>query len=225
MLKTMSAIIAGGVITTLAVVVVTTSTTGCRTKAAGPAIGTVKEIKSGALERRDKGAWKPLKAGDRLYPGDRLRTDGAGTAVLAADRIGAFLMGPDTEYELGSGTADFRSFLERGYVWAKASLAPGARMEISTASAVAGIRGTKFSVLNDREGVDVCTCKGMVEVGLKAGKGVAVGSGMYLAIKDGRAGEPENGRPLLERLWQGKEKRFSACLACHRKGKKAEDRI
>ncbi len=189
-------------------------------------LGTVKEIRSGKLERKGFLTWKALSAGDKVMAGDRLRTDAAGTAVLALDKIGKFLITPNTDYVLGESPQDFKTVLHKGYVWIKSSLAKGSKLDVSAGNAVAGIRGTRFSVLNDGKIVDVCTCKGKVAVALKSGKSMNVGTGMYSTVKaDGTAEKPGKGKPVLEKLWKGKEERFSSCRACHRKGKKVLDLI
>jgi hypothetical protein len=195
-----------------------------REAAAAAELGTVKEIRSGKLERKGFLTWKALAAGDKIMAGDRLRTDAAGAAVLTLDKVGKFLISPNTDYALGENPQDFKTTLHKGYVWIKTTLAKGAKMDVSTANAVAGIRGTRFSVLNDGKEADVCTCKGKVEVAPKSGKAVNVGTGMYSTVMaDGTVEKPAQGKPMLTKLWKGKEERFKPCLTCHRKGKKARD--
>jgi ferric-dicitrate binding protein FerR (iron transport regulator) len=198
---------------------------GCANQQAAPAsIGTVKQIKNGALERQDsKTGWKALSQNGTIYAGDRLRTGLDGTAVLALTKVGVVLIKPNTEYTVGSDPMNFKTVLHRGYVWIKTSLTPGAKLDISAAGAVAGVRGTSVSVLSDEQGVDVCTCKGEVTVTTpKNGREMAVTSGMYGSIStDGIADAPEHGKKLLEKLWKGGEPRFTPCRDCHQKGKKA----
>ena len=194
--------------------------------AAGPALstlGTVKEIRSGKLEKQEQGAWKAITAGDKISAQDKVRTDAAGMAVLKLDRIGNLLIGPNSEYTLGDDHKNFKTTLHKGFVWFKSALAKGARMEIATTNAVAGVRGTKFSVLADSEGVDVCTCKGDVEVTANK-KTVRVNSGMFSSVgKDGTASNPDKGKTLLAKQWGAKTTRFTACLQCHSKGQNPAD--
>jgi len=193
---------------------------------AGPALsvlGTVKEIRSGKLEKLEQGAWKAISAGDKISAQDKVRTDGAGMAVLKLDNIGDLLIGPNSEYTLGDDHKNFKTILHKGFVWFKSVLAKGARMEIATTNAVAGVRGTKFSVLADSEGVDVCTCKGDVEVTTNR-KTMSVSSGMFSSVgKDGTASDPDKGKTLLEKQWGAKTVRFASCLQCHSKGQKPKD--
>lgn len=199
--------------------------TGCTEKHAAPAsVGIVKQIKSGMLERLDGNTvWKALSQNGTIYAGDRLRTGPDGTAVLALTKIGVVLMKPNTEYTVGGDSMNFKTVLHRGYVWIKTSLTPGAKLDISAAGAVAGVRGTSVSVLFDEQGVDVCTCKGEVAVTtLRNGKEMSVNSGMYGSINtNGIAETPGQGKQLLEKLWKGEKPRFTPCRDCHQKGKKA----
>lgn len=187
-------------------------------------IGTVKEIRSGTLERQENNVWKPLAAGMAISANDRVRTGADGTAVLALNDIGAILIGPETEYYLGNPASGFKTLLKRGYLWISAKLSPGRTMSVATSNAVTGVRGTKFSVLQDAAGTDVCTCKGAVEVSLRDGRTMNVTSGMYGAVDaSGKMKPPEKGKPHLEKIWKERPARYAACLNCHKKGKKIGD--
>jgi len=198
---------------------------GCTEKQTAPVqVGTVKQIKSGTLEREDVNhAWKALSQNGRIYAGDRVRTGPDGTAVLTLNNVGSALIKPNTEFTVGNDPMDFKTVLHHGYVWIKTALSPGAKLNIQAAGAVAGVRGTSVSVLSDEQGIDVCTCKGEVTVTLMSGKAMGVNSGMYAAVgADGVARAPEHGKPMLEKLWKEKTARFTPCLDCHRKGKKPQ---
>jgi ferric-dicitrate binding protein FerR (iron transport regulator) len=197
------------------------SCTASRTEA--PALGTVKEIRSGKLERLVQGAWKTVAAGTKISAQDKVRTDASGMAVLTLDKIGDLLIGPNSEFTLGADHMNFKTILHKGFLWFRAALDKGAHMEIKTSNAVAGVRGTKFSMLADSDGVDVCTCKGDVEVTTKE-KVMGVGSGMFSSVaKDGTASNPAKGKILLEKQWAAKTTRFASCLQCHSKGRKPRD--
>lgn len=187
-------------------------------------IGTVKEIRKGTLERQDKNVWKPLAVGMVISANDRVRTGADGTAVLALNEIGAVLIGPGTEYYLGDPASGFKTLLKRGYLWISAKLSHGRTMSVATANAVAGVRGTKFSVIQDAQGMDVCACKGAVEVSLRDGTSMNVASGMYGAVNaSGKMGTPEKGKPHLEKIWKEKPARYAPCLNCHKKSQKIGD--
>lgn len=202
--------------------------TGCTDiQAAPPSVGIVKQIKNGTLDRQDDNAkWNPLSQNDNIRAGDRLRTGSNGVAVLTLTNVGVVLMKSDTEYTVGIDPMNFKTILHRGYIWIKTSLMPGAKLDISASGAVAGVRGTRVSVLSDEQGVDVCTCTGLVTVTLKNGKKMSVKDGMYDSIdKDGISKVPKHSKPLLEKLWKGEKSRFTPCRDCHQKGKKGKANI
>jgi hypothetical protein len=189
-------------------------------------IGTVKEIRSGTLERQERDLWKPMAAGMVILTNDRVRTGTDSLAVLTIKDIGAVLVGPGTEYYLGDPASGFKSLLKRGYLWISATLSPGRIMSVATSNAVAGVRGTKFSIIQDSAGTDVCTCQGSVEVALKDGKTASVTGGMYGSVDaSGKMAPPQKGKPHLEKIWKEKPARYAACLNCHKKGKKIGDLI
>jgi len=176
------------------------------------------------LERQDKDLWKPMSVGMVIFANDRVRTGSDSLAVLTIKDIGAILVGPGTEYYLGDPARGFKTLLKRGYLWISATLSPGRTMSVATSNAVAGVRGTKFSVIQDAAGMDVCTCKGTVDVSLRDGKTMSVAGGMYGSIDaSGKMAQPEKGKPHLEKIWKEKPARFAVCLNCHKKGKKIGD--
>jgi hypothetical protein len=187
-------------------------------------IGTVKEIRSGTLERQEKDLWKPLTAGMAVFANDRVRTGADGLAVLSLSAVGTILVGPGTEYYMGDPSRGFKTLLKRGYLWISATLAPGRTMSVATANAVTGVRGTKFSLIQDASGTEVCTCKGSVEVSLRDGKTTSIAGGMYGAIDaSGKMEPPGKGKPHLDTIWKERPARYASCLMCHKKGKKPSD--
>jgi len=201
------------------------SSAGCiETQAAPASVGSVKHIKSGTLERQDGNAvWNPLSQNGAIHAGDRLRTGPDSIAVLTLTNVGVVLMKSNTEYTIGSDPMNFKTVLHRGYIWIKTALAHGAKLDISAAGAVAGVRGTRVSVLSDDEGVDVCTCTGKVTVTPKNGRNISVHGGMFGSIdKNGIAEMPKHSKPLLEKMWNGENSRFTPCKDCHQKGKKGK---
>lgn len=192
--------------------------------ASSAAIGTVKEVRGGTLERQERDVWKPLAANAAINTNDRVRTGAGATAILSLNDIGTVMVGPGTEYYMGDPSRGFKSLLKRGYLWVTTKLKPGATMSVATANAVAGVRGTKFSVIQDGEGVNICTCKGEVQVTANNAKPVNLTSGMYGEIdRTGKMGAPEKGKPRLEMIWKNRPARYAPCLECHRKGKKIGD--
>jgi hypothetical protein len=187
-------------------------------------IGMVKQIKDGVLERQDRDVWNPLVVNAEIHANDRVRTSTGATAVLTLNDVGTVLIGPNAEYYLGDPSRGFKSLLKRGYLWISAKLRPGATMSVATSNAVAGVRGTKFSVIKDAQGMDVCTCTGEVQVTPKDGKSMNVTSGMFGSVTAaGKVVAPEKGKPHLEKIWKENPPRYAPCLNCHKKGKKIGD--
>src|SRR3989304_4731741 len=180
--------------------------------------GKVAEVRMGKLERLSDQAWKEIKKDAEVSLGDRLRTDKMALAIVELPDIGRFVIGPDSEIELGKQEKDFNADLPRGAVWMKANLAKGAKASITSSLATAGIRGTKFSVFYGRGTLDVCvcTCIGDVTATLKDGKTVQVSKGTILAIK-GDAPAPdkaESAMPILDKEGKG----WDFCFNCHIEG-------
>jgi hypothetical protein len=187
-------------------------------------IGKVKEIRSGVLERQDREVWNPLLVNAEIRANDRVRTSPDATVVLTLNNVGSVLIGPSSEFYLGDPARGFKTLLKRGYLWVSAKLKLGATMSVATPNAVTGVRGTKFSVIQDAQGMDVCTCKGEVQVTLMDGKSVTVASGMFGSVTaTGKMGALEKGKPRLQKIWKENPPRYAPCLNCHLKGKKISD--
>ncbi len=94
--------------------------------------GRVVEIRSGNLERFTDGLWRPLKKGNAVSFGDRLRTDKTALVIVELPKTGRFVIGPDSEIELGKQDKDFRANMARGEVWMKSNLPKGNKAAITT---------------------------------------------------------------------------------------------
>lgn len=177
--------------------------------------GKVINVRDGKLERLANDGWKQLAKGSDVSLGDKLRTDKKGLATIETPHIGRFVIGPDSEIELGKDNKDFKADMPRGAVWLNAKFPKGTKGSITTSLATAGIRGTKFSVFYGRGTQDlcVCTCIGSVEATLNNGKTLPVPKGNILIIK-GDAPMPEKTESALPIL-SGKGAGFDFCFNCH----------
>lgn len=177
--------------------------------------GKVINVRDGKLERLESDGWKQLAKGSEVFLGDKLRTDKKGLATIEMPQIGRFVIGPDSEIELGKDNKDFKADMPRGAVWLNAKFPKGTKGSITTSLATAGIRGTKFSVFYGRGTQDlcVCTCIGSVEATLNNGKTLPVPKGSILIIK-GDAPMPEKAESALPIL-SGKGAGFDFCFNCH----------
>ncbi len=178
--------------------------------------GRVVKIKSGKLESFTGGKWKEIKKDSVVSLGDRLRTDKNGLAVIELPKTGRFVIGPDTEIELGKEAKDFKGNLPRGAVWLNSSLPKGKKASITTTLATAGIRGTAFTVCYDGKNFCACTCSGEVEVTLNSGQIIKVPKGEYISFASDSP-IPEKPQSALPLLVKG-ETAFDFCFNCHTVG-------
>lgn len=179
-------------------------------------------LRGGALDRLEDGAWKPVAAGQKVALGERLRTGKDAVAVIEFAGIGRFVMGPASEVEMGREPKDFTTKMNRGALWMQSSLPAGGRAAISTPIAIAGIRGTAFSMVfgQGEKAVCACTCSGTVEVSTPDGKKLNVSKGEYVAVNAGESvpATAQPSAPVLARAGTP----FDLCLNCHVVGGKGE---
>ncbi len=149
---------------------------------AGNADGIVLVIRDGVLERFEKNAWKPVAPKSSVRLGDHLRTGARSVAVIQMPDLGKIVIGSSSEVVLGQHQRVFDSQLKRGAIWMHATLPSGARASVSTDLATAGVRSTRFAVMSDAKGFDVCTCEGEVEVSTKDGSKEMVRRGDQVVI-------------------------------------------
>jgi hypothetical protein len=190
--------------------------------AAGAESGTVVSLRGGTLERLHNGAWKPLATGQKVATGERLRTGRAAVAVIEFPAVGRFVMGPASEIEMGREPKDFTTKMNRGALWMQTALPAGGRAAISTPIAIAGVRGTAFSMVfgEGEQAVCACTCTGNIEVTSPDGRKLAVPKGDYVAVDAGKP-VPAKAQPAAPVLDQSGTV-FDFCQACHVVGGKGK---
>jgi hypothetical protein len=160
----------------------------------GPATAEVLNVAGEAVVVRQGSAGpEPLAVGDRLHSGDRVRT-GAGSNLLIQFADGSrTLVQADGDVAMDSlraygqtGMADTRIDVDRGRVDSRVTPAsgPGSRFRITTPSAIAAVRGTRFRVEAD---VGAGLARGEVVEGeiavdaAGAGRSVPAGFGVVVA--------------------------------------------
>lgn len=184
--------------------------------------GTVASLRGGTLERQENGAWKALAAGRKVLTGERLRTGKEAVAVIDFPGVGRFVMGPASEIEMGRKPKDFTTRMNRGALWLQTNLTRGGRAAISTPIAIAGVRGTAFSMVFGEGGKTVCacTCAGKIEVSTPDGKKLNVPKGEYVTIPAGgpAPASAQSSVPVLAKAGTV----FDFCLTCHVVGGKGE---
>ena len=135
---------------------------GNTASAARSTAGKVAYVKGTAKRSADGKSWKSLNQGTSFYQGDRLKTD-SGTRIEAKLNDGSTLrLGANSEVRLDKLSFNkkkkkrkVRAKLFVGRVWAKVSGWFGDdedNFEVTTANAVAGVRGTAFSTSMDAAG-------------------------------------------------------------------------
>ena len=184
--------------------------------------GSVVSLRGGTLERLQSDAWKPLAAGQKVMTGERLRTGKDAVAVIDFPAVGRFVMGPASEIEMGREPKDFTTKMNRGALWMQSSLPSGSRAAISTPIAIAGIRGTAFSMVfgEGEKAVCACTCAGNIEVTSPDGNKLVVPKGEYIAIDAGKSvpTKAQASAPVLEQRGTV----FDFCQTCHVVGGKGK---
>lgn len=194
----------------------------CGGTLAGKDAGTVASLRGGTLERLEGSAWRALAAGQKVAAGERLRTGKEAVAVIDFPGVGRFVMGPASEIEMGRVPKDFTTKMNRGALWLQSALPAGGRAAISTPIAIAGVRGTAFSMVfgEGENAVCACTCTGNIEVSTPEGKTLNVPKGQYVAIPAGKPvpAAAQSSVPVLAKTGTV----FDFCLTCHVVGGKGE---
>ena len=114
-----------------------------------PREGIVVYVSGGVQVSRD-GAWIDVEPGDTLGAGTILRTDADGSCELQFGDTVSVRVEPDTQFRCDSVAVDARASvggqLTAGAIIAKVKNLAGSDLQISTPSAIAGVRGTEFMV-------------------------------------------------------------------------------
>lgn len=115
--------------------------------------------------------WQQLTVKDKLKTGDVIRTGSEGNLEFFFDN-GTFLkIGEETQFEIGEGKITelgkaYSLHLKAGRIWAKVKGAwkELTKFEVVTPSAVAGVKGTLFSVSVEKDRTIVSVQEGQIEV-------------------------------------------------------------
>ncbi|MBF0480135.1 MAG: FecR domain-containing protein [Desulfovibrionaceae bacterium] len=189
-----------------------------RAQPAAASPGLVLNIRNGNLERRSQESWETLVVGDPVTVKQRLKTGPAALAVLELPQLGRYILGPDTDVELGQGGQNATDSLKKGALWISAKLPPGNSLTVQTALASSGVRGTMFTVIAGKDGMDLCTCNGNVDVTLKDGTVVKVGTGSSCKLDvRGKPMGPVTKGALVLAKYSASSKAYGICYGCHTK--------
>jgi hypothetical protein len=125
---------------------------------------------AGAVEQQVDGAWRPLADGAALQEGARLRTDGAGSALLTFADGSTASIDPNTELmiELArvDGSRRIRLYQFAGRLWNDVAPddRPGALYLVETPDAIITAHGTLFETVVEQGETVVSTANGLVEL-------------------------------------------------------------
>lgn len=154
------------------------------------------------------------QVGAAVGEGDRVRTGDGGRAVLRVDGGGIVVVGPRTDigFERLQPSATLLD-LPSGSVWARANPGRGGSYEVRTPIATAGVRGTKFAVMQSEDRALVCNCTGRVEVGSPEGS-TTIRTGEFAEVRPGGpAPRPASERRVLRR--PPRDGSMDFCFTCH----------
>lgn len=137
------------------------------------------------IGKSDSGPWKEIKAGEKISGDVYLKTDESSRLELKTER-GTLRLAPKTVFKFASPRKkDDGSFMVTiGSVWAKVKKSTEKkRFEVKTRSAVAGVRGTVFSVT------------------------ALIDEGSIIKVYEGEVGV--NNRPAIEKIQKEEEKKLA----------------
>ncbi|MFW6238615.1 MAG: FecR family protein [Halanaerobiales bacterium] len=153
--------------------------------------------------------WQKFDSGDSIDTGDRIRTGEDSRMELVYDNA-VLLMDAETEIvieegnEIGEGRSA-RVKVTRGRIWTtvKKVWEGLTSFEAVTPTAVAGVRGTVFSLGVEEEGTTLSVKEGRVRLeDREKTEEVEVESGQMARVDEGRVGTPEKIDGAEEKEWE-----------------------
>jgi hypothetical protein len=184
---------------------------------------------------RAKGAndqkWRPLRVGSLVRDGDRVETGPNSQMILRYKSI-EMRLGPKTKTRVDAlldASKPSKVHVSQGYSWfnvKKGNVKGPVNFRVSTPTAIASVRGTKFAVVEDEDGALSCVCEGKVDTSA-AGEGDdvkrAVQGDSHSYAKDGTRLEKDFAKYFrglkVDRSFQkliDADERLSYCGSCHK---------
>jgi len=147
--------------------------------------------------------WAPAEIDMTIHLGGQVWAQEASTARLSIEDL-LVRVAPNTVFTFSQPSDEtLRIDLDEGQIWLNVEgRAPGQELEVETPSAVAAVRGTRFSVRVDADGTTVVSVvQGAVDL-TGAGQTVTVNPQHQSAVAPGEApSTPEPLGPLEQLLW------------------------
>ncbi len=174
--------------------------------------------------------WRPLRVGSMVKNGDSLET-GANSQMILRYRSIEMRLGPNTKTRLDALVGPKQStkvHVSQGYSWfnvKKGKVKGPVNFRVTTPTAIASVRGTKFSVVEDEDGAVSCVCEGKVDTqaaGASGGEKRAVPGDSHSYTKEGARQEKDFAKYFrglkVDRSFQkliDSDERLSYCASCH----------
>lgn len=183
-----------------------------------------------------EGGWRPLKIGQMVQNGDLLET-GPASQLIVQHGATQIRLGARTQSRVDNLLDRKRQsqvHLQKGFAWFKVNGKQQPRgFRVTTPTAIAGVRGTMFSLVESDKGTLSCTCEGVVDMqsavgnrqvsAVPAGDSYTYGSDGSQQAKDFRS----YFRGLkADRSFQSqilKDSRLNSCKGCHKMTNLATD--
>lgn len=131
------------------------------------------------VQKGGEGPWKTLKVRQIIHANDRIRTGPQTKLVIFYDGV-EIRLGEKTEVTVGNlrkTDEPVRLLLNKGFTWINVKKPLDNGMKVVSPTAVAAVRGTKFSVSHDHNGTATCVCEGKIAAKSVGGSFADVGKG------------------------------------------------
>ncbi len=197
-------------------------------------------IKSSASAKPDN--WRPAKIGDYVRNGDLIET-GPGSRLIIQHRGTQIRLAARTQTRLDNlldRGRESRVHLQKGFAWFQVNGKRSPRgFRVTTPTAIASVRGTKFSLAETDQGALSCVCEGVVDMRSTGGGGARAARNRADQVAAGASYTyNEDGSKLAkdftayfrglkaDRSFQSqvlKDNRLNYCKTCHRMTNLATD--
>ncbi len=124
--------------------------------------------------------WRPLTVGAKVGDGDLIET-GANSQMILRYRSIEMRLGPNTKTRVDALTSPAKPtkiHVASGYSWfnvKKGKVKGPVNFTVTTPTAIASVRGTKFAVTENEDGSLACVCEGKVDTAPAGAKSAAAG--------------------------------------------------
>ncbi|MEQ9366817.1 MAG: FecR family protein [Leptospirales bacterium] len=182
--------------------------------------------------------WRPAKIGQAIHNGDLIET-GPGSRMIIQLRGTQIRLAARTQTRIDNlldRSRESRVHLQKGFAWFKVNGKQQPRgFRVSTPTAIASVRGTKFSLAETDQGALSCVCEGVVDmrsiVGGPAKPDDAVAAGASYSYDEGGGKLAKDFTDYFrglkaDRSFQSqilKDNRLNYCKTCHRMTNLATD--